>query len=324
MSTEPETIGKQDVRAVLRLLPGWESEENIEIAIMNSKPDVRQFLVSGKSKLLVRADARKTMVDLQSEIDVNKILISAGCQLLEPFLKSREGNHIFVTNAWKFHVRPFIESSPQFRWLERTWTSDHAYAAGKALFDLHKTSKQVMPKLQSALPEKQPVLSALSKFEYLLTNLKMSETLMKESSHNFHVIKSILTEKVFEPVLIHGDFHPGNVLFENSSVKAVIDFDSDYLFLGPAELDCAYGSLMFAVDWRGTKFPSVNREYLCSFLRGYSSTGDHMHPDTIYFDLACYLILFWANTQENSANPIPTTVAANARALLSELPKILH
>jgi Ser/Thr protein kinase RdoA (MazF antagonist) len=47
------------------------------------------------------------------------------------------------------------------------------------------------------------------------------------------------------PHVLHGDFHPGNVLFHNGHVAAVIDFDS--VRIGPRVLDLANGLLHFSI-----------------------------------------------------------------------------
>lgn len=75
---------------------------------------------------------------------------------------------------------------------------------------------------------------------------------------------------------IHGDWHPGNMLFRNSRVAAVLDFDSARL--APRIIDIANGALQFAITMRGDD-PQGWPIYLDEtrfkrFCRGYDSVED--------------------------------------------------
>jgi homoserine kinase type II len=49
--------------------------------------------------------------------------------------------------------------------------------------------------------------------------------------------------------IIHGDWHPGNMLFKGSRVSAVIDYDTARL--GPRAVDLANGALQFSITMKG-------------------------------------------------------------------------
>jgi len=71
--------------------------------------------------------------------------------------------------------------------------------------------------------------------------------------------------------LVHADWHPGNMLFTEGSVEAVIDYDS--LRLMPTVTDVANGSLQFSIisgssdprQWP----PELDEDRLQEFLEGY-------------------------------------------------------
>ena len=71
--------------------------------------------------------------------------------------------------------------------------------------------------------------------------------------------------------VIHGDWHPGNMLFSNGKVAVVLDFDS--IRIAPAVVDLANGMLQFSIvggrpdpaDWPDY----FDRDKLQQFLRGY-------------------------------------------------------
>ncbi len=75
--------------------------------------------------------------------------------------------------------------------------------------------------------------------------------------------------------IIHGDWHPGNMLFEGGKVVAVIDYDS--VRLQQRVLDVANGALQFSIvtgDKNPAKWPAnVDKDRFEHFLRGYSDVG---------------------------------------------------
>jgi len=71
--------------------------------------------------------------------------------------------------------------------------------------------------------------------------------------------------------LVHGDWHPGNMLFKDGKVRAVLDFDS--IKLSPSVTDLANGMLQISIvggrpnpaDWPGY----LDQAKLVQFLSGY-------------------------------------------------------
>lgn len=76
--------------------------------------------------------------------------------------------------------------------------------------------------------------------------------------------------------IIHGDWHPGNMLFHGSRVGAVIDYDTARR--GPRALDLANGALQFSISMKGNdplQWPEgLDETRLKRFCRGYESVKD--------------------------------------------------
>lgn len=51
-------------------------------------------------------------------------------------------------------------------------------------------------------------------------------------------------------VIVHGDWHPGNMIYRNGRAMAVVDFDDARI--GPRAIDVAYGALHFSIVTEGT------------------------------------------------------------------------
>jgi Ser/Thr protein kinase RdoA (MazF antagonist) len=73
--------------------------------------------------------------------------------------------------------------------------------------------------------------------------------------------------------IVHGDWHPGNMLFRGSRVAAVIDYDTARLC--PRALDIANGVLQFSITMRGSdpqRWPvGLDEGRFKRFLRGYET-----------------------------------------------------
>ncbi|MEX2218718.1 MAG: phosphotransferase [Phycisphaerales bacterium] len=73
--------------------------------------------------------------------------------------------------------------------------------------------------------------------------------------------------------IIHGDWHPGNMLFKGSRVAAVIDYDTARQC--PRAVDIANGALQFSITMRGpdpARWPvGLDEGRLKRFLRGYET-----------------------------------------------------
>jgi Ser/Thr protein kinase RdoA (MazF antagonist) len=73
--------------------------------------------------------------------------------------------------------------------------------------------------------------------------------------------------------IVHGDWHPGNMLFKGSRVAAVIDYDTARLC--PRAVDLANGCLQFSITMRGSdpsKWPvGLDEGRFKRFCRGYET-----------------------------------------------------
>jgi Ser/Thr protein kinase RdoA (MazF antagonist) len=84
--------------------------------------------------------------------------------------------------------------------------------------------------------------------------------------------------------VVHGDFHPGNVIFEGDRVAAVIDFDAARL--EPAVVDFANGLMQFAC-FRGTAtrvaaWPAeLDALRLAAFTHAYARRGERTLMDHV-------------------------------------------
>ncbi len=79
----------------------------------------------------------------------------------------------------------------------------------------------------------------------------------------------------WQPQIVHGDWHPGNMLFKDRHIVAVIDYDAARL--QPRVIDFANGALQFSIIG-GSEDPNSWPEYLDEtrykrFIRGYDEVN---------------------------------------------------
>jgi homoserine kinase type II len=77
--------------------------------------------------------------------------------------------------------------------------------------------------------------------------------------------------------ILHGDWHPGNLLYQGDAVAAVLDFDSARL--GPRIADVANGVLQFSLEMATPEDPAtwpdgLDGQRVTAFLRGYDQAAE--------------------------------------------------
>ena len=189
----------------------------------------------------------------------------------------------------------FIPNAPSFDWLDisPSWTCAHSYSAGEILAQLHNKSHEVSAKLNAATSS--DLISAISQIPDWLENAfaePLSKDIHGQTEDVMSIVdRSLVLEKIRqctvslegmrpykvgqyeiiprkEPLMIHGDFQPGNVLFVQDQVVGVIDWD--YAHLDDPLLELAYGMIMFSAKF-AVPGETFDRALANAFLHGYYS-----------------------------------------------------
>jgi hypothetical protein len=188
----------------------------------------------------------------------------------------------------------FVPNGPSFDWLDSSpsWTEAQSHSAGEILALLHHQSHQnranfasesfsKMTSVIASIPEWLEQAFAKSCFTTVIdvgaanTFLSSADQIsvlekIKQSIVEVETgINSGLSKAVpcAEKLMIHGDFHPGNVLFRNEKAVCVIDWD--YAHLEDPLLELAYGLIMFSGKFGSTDHDFLDQEIANAFLSGY-------------------------------------------------------
>lgn len=113
---------------------------------------------------------------------------------------------------------------------------------------------------------------------------------------------------------IHGDFHPGNVLFKSASLVAVLDLD--YCRIGNLRDDLAYGAALFGLNIANASYSQEKAE---AFWKGYNRESAATVPPlgTIRMEIraSIQVVADWLAEQGDMQDLFDKTMA-----ILSDLP----
>ncbi len=157
------------------------------------------------------------------------------------------------------------------------------FNAGKALAQFHKLTIDYPNQLKPITTAYHDSPNIRSYFQNISRTPKSNAPSMqmdqvaKELSSHYDRAASIANNLGFHDwtqQILHGDWHPGNMLFDEDKIVAVLDFDS--IKVAPAPCDLANGMLHFSIvagkpnpcDWPDY----LNIESLKHFLTGYLSS----------------------------------------------------
>lgn len=171
-----------------------------------------------------------------------------------PYLRSKGG-------LWT--ARRFI-AGKSFDWRRANWEETHCRAGAKALAHLHRLSvdetsptNPLLKASKGAKPvdyEKACLLDLeglLNKFLKEGGEVQESAKLGAEARNCLENIRQALpfTDQIEDAVWIHGDFHPGNVIFNKTNASVGV-IDWDFARKGDRLFDFIYSRLMFAGTFR--------------------------------------------------------------------------
>lgn len=269
---------------------------------------------------------------IEFELGFSSLMEQAGFPLIPNVVPTVSGKLVAIGEEHKcYSLTEFIQADKAFNWTESTWNREHNYAAGLTLCDFHQHSRISVDMLMTNeqrlnLPNMAPPLGSelLSQFEAALRTAagafdgtngsKLDEDellplrLALDNADDLlnrvrRAIALLPTVRDVPGLLVHGDYHPGNLLFRNTEVKALLDMD--YLQLGSPFYDLGYGALLFS--GLSQQQPEViEMSMVKSFIEGYneqalrSSRKPHSLeiPATVndlqpWLTLAALVVAYW-------------------------------
>lgn len=219
-----------------------------------------------------RAHGRDDPIKVSFTHSIQRHLAKAGYPLARLAL-TRSGNESMLSIGGRmYELFEYIHGQPYDQSLHATFES------GQALAMFHRI-------LADVTPEWEPPTGSYHRSQHVPANLNFiphrlqDDTLdsliatLRESYQQAGEAADALGFQQWPRQITHGDWHPGNMLFRNSKVVAVIDYDTARV--QPRALDIANGTLQFSITRTGDNPDSWPAEpdesRFKRFLRGYDS-----------------------------------------------------
>lgn len=222
-----------------------------------------------------------------------------------------------------YEATRYIGNHPRFDWLVPKWNEKHCHSMGQIVRRFHESSPRISAQLTAET--QQDLTSVLpqipTNLESRLARPDVAAAFSSSWRNHLNACAIAAFERVADTksprVLVHGDLHPGNVLFSNEEAMALIDFD--FAHFEPIEYDLAYAAIMVSLPT--SSHSALRIETARSFLDGYRSAAihapiwltkpinkvlKHLEP---YTQLCAILIFLWILDQgEVEASPIDKTM----------------
>lgn len=264
----------------------------------------------------------KNAAQIEAQHAVIGKLRSTGFHLTPTAIRTVSGATLFQSEDSLWSMYDYVESLPALDWTICTWGEIESAAGGETLALLHAASAKM--KVMSTggkldIPEacildrsESWLTAALSK---LSGNTGSGFSLRDSLSAALveclrEVVDKLRAESPnqqgqSQPILLHGDYHPANLLFSRPDrVVGVVDYED--LHLGARVQDIAYGALTFALATEretaaASEDTAVNEQRLQGFLKAYErewkrkGTGAAYDHQTLalWIRLSAFLIIYW-------------------------------
>lgn len=294
----------------------------------------RRFVCNAESLL-------RTYADIEQEFFAVDTLLERGYELAGPLLTTDDGKPCHFIDGRYYTLRPYIEGDKPFTWRRIDWNEKHCGEAGRALAMLHcagdganlgqLTVKRLKPTIEwekACLDRIRYVFARASEFGvmpgYNLT-VAFAEAIVGRLQGRLEQVAEVQNmieewlrahgSKYAWRALLHGDFHPGNLIFENDKIKGVIDWD--YARIDDPLFDLAYARLMFCGRFREDDFgrDEMFDKNLCeSFEASYRDYLDQSQSEHyLWLIVLCSLVMGDNATRQEEA------MAADILAAYSEI-----
>ena len=178
---------------------------------------------------------------------------------LLPIPQKGDGEYIYTceeAGASVFYLAmDYLEGDEDFDFMQGAWTEAHCLEAGRLLAAMHAVP--LPSSIDPLLLANRPDLShryLSDRLKESLTSInrfcKAGESAEADADAKVGILLSALKRPfplpMPNPVINHGDVHPGNIIYSQGRARAFIDFD--YAYAGSALNDLAYAVFMFGFD----------------------------------------------------------------------------
>ena len=280
------------------------------MALNKSEKKVELFLKFTPAKIAAPTAA----IDRQRWL--SEQLLANGFKQLPKYYTTADQSSLLLQNEKSWICQSYFKSTSNYEWLKLDCSPQHAFQAGQTLASVHNAGAKLLRK-RSDLVGFNTWLRILNEFQANFArnsqeihqsrtaNQAGLESIQKLNFERLQKKADLLVQDLIKlesatarKTVNHGDYHPGNILFGQNGVQAVIDWD--YVCIGGGIYDLCYGLFMFTL--KTAKEAKADRELFDSrktecFLNGYNpgtSTVKNMQSLNLCTEFIHLLMLNWA------------------------------
>jgi Ser/Thr protein kinase RdoA (MazF antagonist) len=245
----------------------------------------KSVIIAEKGKFLLkrRAPSHSDPYRVSMAQEIQNYLIGQAFPVARPVLSAKEREGVLHLFGATYELFEFIDGEMYTR------SESQTQSAGETLRQLHDHLKDFEPGYQ--IPSRsyhnservrqniQNILPNISKHDSVSGHESALELLSSQLGEIYESAAAAVGQRVDrdeDPVICHGDWHPGNVIFNNDQVAGVFDFD--LIRYMPALEDVANGCLQFSLIARGRNpddWPDqLDMRRAEAFLGGYRRESD--------------------------------------------------
>lgn len=288
-----------------------------ELASRNSSTDSRSkvFLLETAERAYVLREYRTEDEDV-IELHNSFLNFARDCNLdfVQQIVPSADGALSFACEGKRYWLAEFIAADKQFDCMRPVWADADCVDAGKILAQLHSALRAFARSEPDFYLRASTRGSAVTDLERKLSDAisenqladSNSVALLSDNRSRFLEIlgsanSTIANSNCARDVqLVHGDYHPGNVLYRNGAAVAVVDFE--YLNCESAIYDVAYALVMFGTDLNG----GFSKSKISALLRAYEDASTEVQRDLLsaHMIVAATVCFTWYIKETADSNAI--------------------
>ncbi len=176
-----------------------------------------------RGKLLLKRRARG--LDIPAVVAFSHEVVLSCLKLgmcVPPLLATKTGNSLVQFEDHVYELFVFIEGIPFDR--SPAMIMSHAQQAGALLGEVHRTLDQVQTRFEAST---EPTIIDLTRISILKSsNLSLSQETRDQLVGLMQYGDELAKANAQSTGLVHGDWHPGNMIYRASEIVAVCDFDN--------------------------------------------------------------------------------------------------
>lgn len=272
MSSSRQQLSQREIDHVLGQYALGEVRSISELAA-GSVYSPKVIIETQRGKLLLKRRARG--LDLPAMVAFSHEVI-IGCLKLgmcvPPLLATKTNNSMVQFEDQVYELFVFIDGVVFDR--SPTMIMAHAQQAGALLGEVHRTLDRVETKFEAPV---EPTTIDLSRTKALdSTSLGVAEQMRDRLTKIIEYGGELAQANAQRPGLVHGDWHPGNMIYRGDQIVAVCDFDNTRLGSRSREVAQALVHFSLRAPARGQTAqncdPAPDLDALRAFWQGYAGT----------------------------------------------------